>query len=450
MHGLHGMHGLLGILALMVCAQVQGFQFHSGSSASSAGAVQNRFAENRQRKMSQGQTLGRGQSSLRMSAALPTLISAVSVAGVIAFHEAGHFLAAKAQGMKVQSYNIGYGPKLLSFNDSSDTEFAIRAVPLGGYVAFPANLELDEETGEVLSELSDPDLLQNRPPLQRALVISAGVIANIILTFAVCTGVAVSTGLNRPVYGAGIRVTQLQAVTTQLDVTTPAYRAGLRVDDVITKVNGQPVVGSESTVEGFIAKIRSSENTPLLFEIRRPIRSELPTPTYPTSSTSSTSSTSILPSGAASAPPTQTLTLSVTPAVNSGGKVSIGVGVGAVISELISSKAGNPLEAVTMGAQETGRLFIFTCSSLYRAAASGFVGNELGGPIAVVSAGAAMAEYSPTALLGFIANLSINLAVLNSLPFPALDGGQLVFVILEVLGGRPVPRKIQETVTAAA
>ncbi|KAJ1385910.1 hypothetical protein B484DRAFT_440351, partial [Ochromonadaceae sp. CCMP2298] len=132
MHGLHGMHGLLGILALMVCAQVQGFQFHSGSSASSAGAVQNRFAENRQRKMSQGQTLGRGQSSLRMSAALPTLISAVSVAGVIAFHEAGHFLAAKAQGMKVQSYNIGYGPKLLSFNDSSDTEFAIRAVPLGG------------------------------------------------------------------------------------------------------------------------------------------------------------------------------------------------------------------------------------------------------------------------------------------------------------------------------
>lgn len=105
---------------------------------------------------------------------IPTLTSAVSVAGVIAFHEAGHFLAAKYQGMKIESYNIGYGPKLLSFNDTSGTQFALRAVPLGGYVAFPANTEFDQETGEIIKELDDPDLLQNRPPLQRALVISAG------------------------------------------------------------------------------------------------------------------------------------------------------------------------------------------------------------------------------------------------------------------------------------
>jgi membrane-associated protease RseP (regulator of RpoE activity) len=61
-----------------------------------------------------------------------------------------------------------------------------------------------------------------------------------------------------------------------------------------------------------------------------------------------------------------------------------------------------------------------------------------------------MAQYSPMALVGFAASLSINLAVLNSLPFPALDGGQLAFVILELLAGRPVPRKIQDTITAVA
>jgi len=101
---------------------------------------------------------------------LPAFYSAVSVACVIAFHESGHFLAAKLQGMKIDSFNIGYGPKLVSFNDSTGTEFALRALPLGGYVAFPSNVVLDPETGDISSELDDPDLIQNRPPLQRAAV----------------------------------------------------------------------------------------------------------------------------------------------------------------------------------------------------------------------------------------------------------------------------------------
>ena len=112
------------------------------------------------------------QQSLEMSS-LSTAASIATVASVVAFHEAGHLLAAKIQNMKVQSYNVGYGPKLYSFNDTSDTEYALRLIPLGGYVAFPANAEYDDE-GEVIKELDDPDLLQNRPPLQRALVISAG------------------------------------------------------------------------------------------------------------------------------------------------------------------------------------------------------------------------------------------------------------------------------------
>ena len=130
---------------------------------------------------------------LYMSGFVPTIASAAAVAGVIAFHEAGHFFAAKWQGMKIQSFNIGYGPKVLAFNDSSDTEFALRAVPLGGYVAFPINQEFDEETGEVTKVLEDPDLLQNRPPLQRAFVIAGGVLANVLLTFLLSTGMKRST-----------------------------------------------------------------------------------------------------------------------------------------------------------------------------------------------------------------------------------------------------------------
>lgn len=134
----------------------------------------------------------RESSTALQVAFVPTLASAAAVAGVVAFHEAGHFLAAKWQGMKIQSFNIGYGPKIFSFNDTENTEFALRALPLGGFVAFPMNVEYDDDGNEI-RELDDPDLLQNRPPLQRALVISGGVLANFLLTFLLSTGIYVSS-----------------------------------------------------------------------------------------------------------------------------------------------------------------------------------------------------------------------------------------------------------------
>ena len=131
--------------------------------------------------------------------------------------------------MKVQSYNVGYGPKLVSVNDTSNTEYALRLVPLGGYVAFPMNVEYNDQ-GEVVKELNDPDLLQNRPPLQRALVISAGVIANILLSVTLCTGVAFTSGISRPTYNNGV------VVTTLTTSGSPAQSAGIMKDDVILKV----------------------------------------------------------------------------------------------------------------------------------------------------------------------------------------------------------------------
>jgi len=347
------------------------------------------------------------------------LLSLGSVAGVVAFHEAGHFLAAKWQGMKIDSYNIGYGPKLVSFNDSTNTEFALRLVPLGGYVAFPTNVEYDEETGEVVRTLEDPDLIQNRPPLQRAVVISAGVLANVLLSFLICTGVSLSTGIGTPVYTQGVVVSQIY------DTNSPAYRSGLRVSDIITQINHCAIEASETAVEQFVTTVRQSESKPLDLQIRR----------Y---------SNPLAMSGE------QLIDVQVTAEPNSKGKMSIGVGINAMVKEVKNIKASNPIEAVRIGAQQTVKLIFFTWNAFTRAISTGFSGNEVGGPIAVVKAGAQMAEYSPSALIGFIASLSINLAVLNSLPFPALDGGQLTFVMIETLLGRPIPRRIQDSITAVA
>ena len=97
-----------------------------------------------------------------------------------------------------------------------------------------------DEEGNVIEEKDDPNLLQNRPPLQRALVISAGVIANILLTFLLSAGTSLSYGIGHPQYGDGILVT---AIPKEDSV---AANSGFRVDDVITKVNDQKLEGSNS------------------------------------------------------------------------------------------------------------------------------------------------------------------------------------------------------------
>jgi len=356
---------------------------------------------------------------LSVGGVLPILASALSVAGVVAFHEAGHYLAAKSQGMKISSYNIGYGPKLLAFNDSSNTEFALRAIPLGGYVAFPANVELDDN-GDIVKELDDPDFLQNRPPLQRALVISAGVIANIILTFSLATGTALTTGIGRPVYSNGITVS-----SAALDPSSPGFKAGMRPNDIIFSVNGVPVKGSEKAVRNFISVIRSNANKPVdLLLIRG--------------------------TGSADAPSAERVSLSVVPQENPGGKGSIGVGINARVERVERQQSSNLAKAMAIGAAETWRLLSFTWDAFSTSVSSGFSGGEVGGPISVVKAGAQMAQNSPQALVGFAATLSVNLALLNSLPFPALDGGQLAFVLFEIATGRPVPRRVKDVVTSIA
>eukprot|EP01041_Mallomonas_annulata_P003368 gene3369-6668_t len=339
-----------------------------------------------------------------------TLGSATAIAGVIAFHEAGHFLAAKWQGMKIASYNIGYGPKLIAFNDSSDTEFALRAFPLGGYVAFPSNVEFDED-GEIIKELDDPDLLQNRPPLQRALVISAGVIANVLLTFILATGTSLTTGIAHPQFSPGILVTGTP------DANSPAVLAGIRSNDIITKLDNKVIQGSFSTLDEFIGTIRTHADSPLPVELIRD---------------------------------GNTITTVVTPARASTGKGTIGIGITNRVASVNQVVASNPLQAMSEGAKETSLLISMTWNTFARTVSSGFVGNEVGGPLAVIQTGAQLASYSPTALIGFVATLSVNLAVLNALPFPALDGGQLAFVTVELLAGRPLPRKIQEALTTLA
>lgn len=340
--------------------------------------------------------------------------------------------------MKIQSFNIGYGPKLYSFNDSSNIEFSLRAIPLGGYVSFPSNVEYDEETGEEIAEIDDPDLLQNRPPLQRALVISGGVLANFLLTFLLATGTAVTSGLGQPVFNDGV------VVTTTASADAPAVLAGVRVSDVITKINGETIRGRESVVNDFVQMIRVRADQPVVLEvIRGPGEGKM-------GSFGSTSWGVIDGIDVSSSSRRQQLTV-VPRATGPTNKGTIGIGINARVQDVVIARARNPVDAARIGVQQTVKLTRVTWGALSSAISSGFTGaGDVNGPISVVKAGAAIAQNSPEAIVGFAAALSVNLAVLNSLPFPALDGGQLVFVVLEVLAGRPVPRRIKDAIIGIA
>lgn len=264
---------------------------------------------------------------------VPVAVSTLAVAVVVAIHEMGHLLAAKLQGMKVISYNIGYGPKLIAFNDSSNTEFALRAVPLGGYVAFPNNYEIDEVTGEITGEIDDPDLLQNRPPLQRALVISAGVIANILLTFSLAFGTAFTTGIAKPVFNNGVVVTKI------VDPSSPASKAGLQVNDIITRINNDLIDASESSVDSFVQAVRRTPpGATLELEILRS--------TEESSLTKEVAGTTMVDevTSKSSKGELRTIVKKVTPELNTAGTTSIGAGINARITEVAKKKAENPLE----------------------------------------------------------------------------------------------------------
>ena len=288
-------------------------------------------------------------------------------------------------------------------------------------------------------------MLQNRPPLQRALVISGGVLANFLLTFLLATGTAVTSGLGQPVFNDGV------LVTTTASADAPAVLAGIRVSDVITKINGEPIRGRESVVNDFVQKIRVRADQPVVLEvIRGPGEGKMGS--FESTSWGVIDGIDDASAGSGSGSSGRRQQVTVVPrATGPTNKGTIGIGINARVKDVVIARAGNPLDAARIGVEQTVKLTKVTWGALSSAIGGGFTGpGDVSGPISVVKAGAALAQNSPAAIVGFAAALSVNLAVLNSLPFPALDGGQLVFVVLEVLAGRPVPRKAKDVIIGLA
>ena len=338
-------------------------------------------------------------------------LAIISVLALLIFiHELGHFLAARLQGIHANKFAIGFGPILWSYQ-GEQTEYSLRAIPLGGFVGFPDG---EPESG---FPKSDPDLLRNRPILDRAIVISAGVIANLVFAYLVFVLQFAWTGM--PDIENGVLIPQV--AETVVGEPSPAAKAGLQPGDVILEANGQPLVPAENTPEAGNALVQSlqaiiseSPSDPVELRIQRG--------------------------------ETETLDVTVTPAFDPDSRR-------ALIGVTLSPNSADTTRR--LGLFETFSRSAVAFQNMFEQVLSGFIllitnfsqmSGELAGPVKIVDQGAALAQENVLALFPFSALISINLAILNILPLPALDGGQLAFLLAEAVRGKPVPTRVQESV----
>jgi membrane-associated protease RseP (regulator of RpoE activity) len=328
------------------------------------------------------------------------VLAAIAVLVILVIvHELGHFLAARLQGIHANRFSIGFGPVIWKYQ-GPETEYAVRGFLLGGYVGFPD----DDPDSEIPAD--DPNLLRNRPVLDRAIVISAGVIANLVFAYLLLTiqlgVVGVPTGFS---HEPGVLVPHV------ISKDSPAAQANIKSGDIIVAVNQQDLGASEQATLVVKTAIESSPGQPVELTVQRR---------------------------------DQMLTLKVTPKPDAEGKGRIGVELSPNGKRLYQHPP-SILKTFSLAADEFEKIIVLTVQG-FGQLISNFneTSQQVAGPVKIVEIGSNLARSDATSLFQFAALISINLAILNSLPLPALDGGQLFFLIVEAVRGKPLPTRLQD------
>ncbi|MBV8883425.1 MAG: RIP metalloprotease RseP, partial [Chroococcidiopsidaceae cyanobacterium CP_BM_RX_35] len=265
------------------------------------------------------------------------------------------------------------------------------------------------------------NLLRNRPVLDRAIVISAGVIANLIFAYFLLVTQAGIVGIPQLNSQPGVIVasvfTEENAAKADIkpeDLALAAARAGIKPRDVVLAAEGKKLGDAQEALDSLTQVIQHHPNQPLTLLIQR--GDEKP------------------------------FNLTVTPEQTRDGNGRIGVRL-APNGKLVRHHAANVVEAFRQGAVEFQRIAILTVQG-FGQLLSNFnqTANQVAGPVKIVEIGASIAHSDAGSLFQFAALISINLAMINILPLPALDGGQLAFLLIEGLRGKPLPAHIQDGV----
>jgi len=312
-----------------------------------------------------------------------TILAFLLVLSLLVFvHEFGHFIVAKASGIRVEEFGLGYPPRLLTIARHGDTEYTLNAIPFGGFVRM-----LGEE------DPSHPESFAAKTKLIRAGTLLAGPVMNVVLALLLLISVGL-VGLDIPIGSVTI---------IEVAPGSPAAKAGLREGDTILSIDGL--------------------STRSIYELRR----------Y-TSERLGEEVTLRIQRGET------TLSVSLTPrAEPPPGEGPMGVLIQTVDIVGTEKLRYSLWEAITVGVKTTGAIFVAIFSGIARMI-QGTLAPDIRGPVGIAAATGEIARAGLAPLMQFTAYLSVQLAIFNLIPFPGLDGGRLAFVALEtVRGGKRVP-----------
>lgn len=335
---------------------------------------------------------------------LVTIVSVIIVlGGLIFFHELGHFLVARALGMGVSTFSLGFGPKILK-HKWGKTVYAISLIPLGGYVALVG----ESDAADIPQGFTMAESFALRPAWQRLLVIAAGPVANILLAWLLCWALA---------YGWGTPV--MQPVIGAVQPDSPALAAGLEPGDRIEEINGKKIESWDAMSKA----IADSEGQPMRIEVlRQPKDGQAEILHFELAAEKSTRKTIF-------------------------GEDETAWLIGVRAGNAISTRPEPFWQAAIAGADQTWNMVYLTWQSFVKLAQRIVPLDQVGGPIMIAQMVGEQAHHGLAGLLALTALISVNLGILNLLPIPVLDGGQIVFCLYEMLFHRPVPVKAQEYAT---
>jgi regulator of sigma E protease len=320
------------------------------------------------------------------------IIAFIFVLGLLIFaHELGHFMLAKASGVRVETFSLGFPPKMFSFR-KGDTEYCLSWIPLGGYVKMAG--EKPEE-----SEIrGDPWEFMSKPVWKRMAVILAGPAMNYVLTIVILFGIYFVKG--EPV----VDITKAQIGQVLKD--TPAENAGLKPGDVLVGVDDS-VVTSFGQMYGIITK-RPGESAKLSWLRGADTMSAI-------------------------------VQIRCDTTMNEKGDVVVLGKIG--VGQDVTYKPMGFFSSLNQGFVMTN-LYAGTIFKFLKDLVTGSASTKLmGGPLFIAQAVGEAAKTGFVELLILTAILSVNLGVVNMMPIPVLDGGQALFLIIEKIKGRPLSMK---------
>ncbi|HEY7807548.1 MAG TPA: RIP metalloprotease RseP [Croceibacterium sp.] len=323
---------------------------------------------------------------------------------LVTLHELGHYLVGRAFGVKADSFSIGFGKELAGWTDKRGTRWKLSLLPLGGYVQFAGDMNPASQPSQEWLDLPREErekTFQAKALWQRALIVFAGPFTNFLIA------VAILSAFNFA-YGKLV----IPPVVAAVERGSAAAKLGIAPGDRFVKVDGTRIDNFDQLHD--IIAPNPGATLHLLMEhkgIQRALTFVVPT---------------------------------VVEHDNFGNAFRVGLlGVGPD-PKAVEIRPVGPFEAVGLGVQQTGQTVVLMVNGVWQIVVGRRSVDELGGPLKIAKYSGEQLSLGWRNFVGFVALISINLAFINLLPIPALDGGHLAFYAAEAVRRKPASPRSQE------